>query len=217
MHTNLDGRHIAISSAGTRYNANAQNYALSVFGRSIRESNCDCDRSQEPSLLQTVFLQNDGYMYSQIDRGRGGWINQVATELGLRQTRFAAKSGNSVQRQIQSYKRQLASLRKQFKAAKESQDETATKKAQRRLTVIEQRLQALQKPTKKLTELRQQTEEEKLPGIVRSTYLRTLSREPDATELKRSMDHILASTNQLDGIRDVLWVLLNTKEFIVNH
>jgi len=217
MHTRLDGRHIAISSAGSRYNDNAQNYALSVFGRSIRESNCDCDRSQEPSLLQTVFLQNDGYMYSQIDRGRGGWIHQVANELGLQQTRLATKSGKTAQRQIQSYKRQLSTLRKQLKEAKKAQDDTALKRVQRRMAALEQRLEALQKPAPKTTELQQQTDKRKLPDIVRSTYLRTLSREPNETELKRSLDHIQASTNQLDGIRDVLWVLLNTKEFIVNH
>ena len=217
MHTRLDGRHIAISSAGSRYNDNAQNYALSVFGRSIRESNCDCDRSQEPSLLQTVFLQNDGYMYSQIDRGRGGWIHQVATELGLQQTRFASKSGNTVQPQIQAYKRQLSAARKQLKEAKKAQDETALKRAQRRMAVLEQRLQSLEKPSPRSANVQQQTEQHKLPNIVRSTYLRTLSREPDATELQRSLAHIQGSTNQLDGIRDVLWVLLNTKEFIVNH
>ena len=217
MHSQLDGRHIAISSAGTRYNENAQNYALSVFGRSIRESNCDCDRSAEPSLLQTVFLQNDGYMYSQIDRGRGGWIHQVATELGLKQTRSAPRNGSTTQRQIQNYQRQLAAIRKQFKQAKKAEDETEIKRAQRRMASIEQRLKALKKPTGETAAVRQQTDREKLPEVVRSTYLRTLSREPNEAELKRSLDHIQSSTDQLDGIRDVLWVLLNTKEFIVNH
>ena len=38
--------------------------------RSTRESNCDCDRSMEASLLQTVYLQNDADLYQAIDGGR---------------------------------------------------------------------------------------------------------------------------------------------------
>ena len=92
VHHDVLDRNIAEMSAGARYNENAQNYALSVFGRSIRESNCDCDRSQEPSLLQTVFLQNDAEIYNLMDRGKGGWINQVASSLDLRQTRVAQRN-----------------------------------------------------------------------------------------------------------------------------
>lgn len=67
-------------------------YALSVFGQSIRESNCDCDRSMEPSLLQTVFLQNDGEMLTMIGRPEG-WVAEVTgTAEGGSTTRRSASS-----------------------------------------------------------------------------------------------------------------------------
>jgi hypothetical protein len=60
--TVLQGVAIAGASAqnGGGNRAGNAGFALTVFGRSIRESNCDCDRSMDASLLQTVFLQNDG-------------------------------------------------------------------------------------------------------------------------------------------------------------
>src|SRR5688500_15235895 len=39
-------------------------YALRVFGRSTRETNCDCSRSNDPNLLQSIFLQNDNDLHS---------------------------------------------------------------------------------------------------------------------------------------------------------
>ena len=56
-----------------------------MFGRSTRDSNCDCDRSMEPSLLQTVFLQNDSDMLRLLD-DRQGWIGQVARDQGAAET-----------------------------------------------------------------------------------------------------------------------------------
>ena len=77
--TSNEGRAIAIPGAGRRISQNAAYYALTVFGRSIRESNCDCDRSAETSLLQTVFLRNDEQTLAMID-GRDSWLQQVAKE-----------------------------------------------------------------------------------------------------------------------------------------
>src|SRR5207248_600144 len=51
-------------------------YVLNVFGRSGRASNCDCDRSNDASLLQTVYLQNDQELLATIDR-KGGWLAEV--------------------------------------------------------------------------------------------------------------------------------------------
>ena len=116
----------------------SRNYALTVFGRSIRESNCDCDRSPEPSLLQTVFLQNDAEMLSMIDR-RNSWLAEATT----------------------------AGLEPQ--------------------------------------------------ALVEEAYLRTLTRQPTVAEQARSLAHLEAAASLREGMRDLLWALLNTKEFIVNH
>jgi hypothetical protein len=128
-------------------------YALTVFGRSTRETNCDCDRSGEPSLLQTVFLRNDRDMLTQIDR-RQGWVDEVA-------------------------KRHAVAGVKERPAADLTDDDVA--------------------------------------AIVREAYLRTLSRPPHATEAVRAAAHFATAGTVREATRDLMWALLNTKEFLVNH
>ena len=222
LHTDVLGRNIAQFSAGSRYNENPQNYALSVFGRSIRESNCDCDRSQEPSLLQTVFLQNDSHIYDLIDRGRGGWINQLASDLKLKQARVSnpAKGGrNGVARQITSFQAQLKRTKDQLKKLEKQGNDQAIAQAKRRIASYRKRLEQLGVGgTREAGNgIAQKVEPEQLEKAVRSTYLRTLSREPNPQELEKAVTYVQASEDHLNGVRDVLWALMNTKEFIVNH
>jgi hypothetical protein len=54
-------------------------------------------------------------------------------------------------------------------------------------------------------------------GLIREAYLRTLSRLPEETELVRCRQHLAGARNPTDGLRDLLWALLNTQEFITNH
>ncbi len=56
-----------------------------------------------------------------------------------------------------------------------------------------------------------------LDGLVQEAYLRTLSRDPQPPELARARKAITAAESPKAGLRDLLWALLNTKEFIVNH
>ena len=53
--------------------------------------------------------------------------------------------------------------------------------------------------------------------IVEEAYLRTLSRYPTEQEQQRSIKYLGESTDLAKGAKDLLWVLLNTKEFILNH
>jgi hypothetical protein len=55
---------------------------------------------------------------------------------------------------------------------------------------------------------------------VRELYLATLSREPTAEELKRSVAYVDrggAAKDRTKALADVLWVLLNSGEFVLNH
>ena len=54
-------------------------------------------------------------------------------------------------------------------------------------------------------------------SLIRQAYLRTVSRPPTADELQRSKQYITESEKTSTGMRDLVWALLNTKEFIVNH
>jgi hypothetical protein len=53
--------------------------------------------------------------------------------------------------------------------------------------------------------------------FIRQAYLRTLSREPTPEEVNRCQIFLAEAENPLAGAKGLLWTLINTKEFIVNH
>ncbi len=113
-------------------------YALNLFGKPPRTIQCDCERSSESSLLQTVYLRNDADIAKMLDRPNG-WLKQVAKS------------------------------------------------------------------------------KEKPEELVRQAYLRSLSRLPSEREVGVALGYIKDSPSQAAGLRDLMWALLNTKEFIVNR
>jgi hypothetical protein len=159
----IKGRAIAVASASAARaiaNNNTHSFALQVFGRSIRESNCDCDRSMEASLLQTVFLQNDSAVLDAIEQ-RDSWLGQISKPTGGK----SSARGSS---------------------KKDSDPEPAE------LTVDS-------------------------TTLIRQAYLRTLSRLPTPDEFDRCQTYLAQAENSVAGAKGLLWTLLNTKEFIVNH
>jgi hypothetical protein len=44
-----------------------------------------------------------------------------------------------------------------------------------------------------------------------------LSRFPTGTELAKARVDVIGSTDKIAGVKDLLWALLNTKEFMTNH
>jgi hypothetical protein len=157
------GRAVAESNMGW---GNSGRYALEVFGRSSRVSNCDCDRSSEPSLLQTVFLRNDRDMLAQVSR-KGGWVDSIATP-----------------------------------------HEAAAKQAARRAG------KGKPKPEKKTEAIPPAPD---IEAMVRTAYLRTLSRPPTPAEAARAQSSVAEAPTLREGLSDLLWALLNTKEFSLNH
>lgn len=112
-------------------------FPLTVFGKPLRQVNCDCERETDPSLLQALFLRNDQELLAMIDRP-ASWIRELAGT-------------------------------------------------------------------------------EEADALIREAYLRTLSRLPDEREWARCRQQMRAAKDQADGLRDLLWALLNTQEFITNH
>ena len=55
-----------------------------------------------------------------------------------------------------------------------------------------------------------------IPAIVQLAWLRTASRQPSSAEKQRAVAHISQAESVSEGLRDLLWALLNTKEFILN-
>ena len=217
------------------------NYALTVFGRSIRESNCDCDKSSDPSLLQTVFIRNDSDVLKAMNDPKHSWLAQVAKEYNLMpprgdgpapapprmQDKKDVRTAEALDREVRKYRKQL-----EIQTGKDANAKAvnATKSS---LALAEKRLKEL--TLSKLDSSNQEIQplpiySDKLPAksengmsdedatkVIEEVYLRTLSRRPTATELVTSQKAIAIAESPLNGISDVLWALINSKEFILNH
>jgi hypothetical protein len=53
--------------------------------------------------------------------------------------------------------------------------------------------------------------------IVEELFLATLSRPPDGGEERAALDHVRAKGDRRAGFTDMMWALINTREFILNH
>ena len=134
VRTNLKRRgtgHLSMRMAGT--------HAMKVFGKPARAINCDCERVNKPTLLQSIFLQNDPLVRMRLDSS--GWITEVSE----------SNKNNDV------------------------------------------------------TEL------------IKDAWLRSVNRLPSQREISRAKDHLTNALSTEDGLTDLLWALMNTKEFILNH
>jgi hypothetical protein len=163
-----EGRAIGIdNSAGDlagKVRRSFDRYALTVFGKPARLVNSDCERSNQPSLLQTFYLQNDQESLAMIDREHG-WLYEMSVKYG-RALNTSLQHSNS------------ASKTKRYGKTLSSTD---------------------------------------VDHLVQEAFLRTLSRMPQPAELARAHDALVMAETPKAGLRDLLWALLNTKEFIVNH
>ena len=55
------------------------------------------------------------------------------------------------------------------------------------------------------------------PALIEELYLVTLSRPPRPDELERAKKWLAESPSPREGAADLLWVLLNSREFLFNH
>lgn len=221
MRSNLSNRAIAIPGAGRR-NARGRGaaYALQIFGRSVRESNCDCDRSTEASLLQTVYLQNDNDIHSMIERRNGGWLNEVAKELGVSYRPAGASNNNRNRRRPpRNYKQLLARYEARLKQARKQGNKKQIEQVKKQLSQFRRRFNLPSSRGRTTNSAQSGTKVASLDAksIVQEAYLRTLSRMPTDKELKTASEYLMSSSSTMNGVRDLLWALLNTKEFIINH
>lgn len=114
-------------------------YALKLLGQPSREGTCDCERSNEPTLLQTIYLRNDAETLNLLDRP-DSWLRSLKEH-----------------------------------------------------------------PNDWITNHRDE--------LIREAWLRCLGRPPRPDEMTLGREQV----RDWDSLRDLVWALLNTKEFILNH
>lgn len=216
MRTEIKSRAIAIPGASARNNRNAAQFALAVFGRSTRESNCDCDRSMEASLLQTVYLQNDMEVRSKLE-ARDSWINEVTKKLAKeKQVEGAKDKSDSIDASLTA---EIEGIERKLERATKQNNEGQIKRLE---ALLDEKRKELAATEWKGSEERKVEESKEIDSaaaqtLVETAYLRTLSRYPTADELAIATKYIATEGDLTSGLCDVMWALLNTKEFIVNH
>ncbi|MGD9722600.1 MAG: DUF1549 domain-containing protein [Pirellulales bacterium] len=114
-------------------------YFLTVFGRPESASACECERSSEANLAQSLHLLNSSEVQGKLSAGEG---------------RAALLAG----------------------------DKERSREAK-----------------------------------VREIYLRVYSREPAADEAAVALEHLSKAKDEKSAYEDILWALVNTKEFLFNH
>ncbi len=123
----------------------------------------------------------------------------------------AEQDGNEAQ--IKSLRQKLKSLKDQAKKSGAMDDAAEVEDAE----VPETEVQSAVADTEPTASAEPVASKLNTTEVINDAYLRTLSRYPSAEELQTAQTFIAESVNPVDGIRDVLWALLNTREFIVNH
>ncbi|MFG0266519.1 MAG: DUF1549 and DUF1553 domain-containing protein [Rhodopirellula sp. JB055] len=214
---------------GVPQNRNNRNFALQVFGQSERESNCDCDRSDSPSLLQSIYLRNDFEMYRKL-AAKDGWVTQTMKSLGLESSNMSVDP--QVQRRAEQFHRQTIAKIKRYQRMAPKQRRTNRTRIREEYARVQNKLELYGYASPDLATLlddpdawelsRIETEREAQPAtsmaeVVDDAYLRTLSRYPNEDERKTSLQFISESKSPQSGLESLMWALVNTKEFIITH
>ena len=176
-------RYIGLKTAQGGSGRGQREYSLGIFGRPDRITTCDCERSNDPTLLQSLFLYNDGEIQKLINAG--GWITDLE-----RVERY-----RDLPQQISKTHARLEQFEKDGdeKRAAATRAELVKLEAVRSVDISDHE------------------------ALIEELYLRTVSRIPSDEERDAARAHLSSAKSVSSGMRQLLWVMLNTKEFVLNH
>jgi len=222
-------------------------FALQIFGQSTRESNCDCDRSEQANLLQAIYLQNDIDIHQAL-RQNGGWVDHVTSSwpqsAGNRDAR--AQRGDAMAVAEQRMRARMEQRVEQLLKMPEARQLQGRQRLKKELDQVNAKRAEYGYEPLKLAELiksvrgdqdsaddrespaaadvaakpdakRSSVAVQEIETAVKSAYLRTLCRHPDQEELSVAVAFVQEADEPVAGFRSVVWALLNTKEFVLTH
>ncbi len=202
--------------AGGGGGKNADGYALGIFGKPTRETNCDCERTTDPTLLQTIYTRNDPTFLARIDTAnRNAWIDEIRKSI----ERPSAKSADSLRQNIERATQKMAALPTPEKPSAEDGEamEAYQRKVKQQEDTAGEIKTRLEQMKKELAEMEKPRPPFDPGAALRQVFLRTVSRLPTDAELAQAQADLAAARSPIEGIRDLLWAMLNTREFMVNH
>jgi len=199
----VEGRAIGPNANAGKGGKGSLNYSLNIFGKPVRETNCDCERTTDPTLLQTLFTRNDPEVLSALEQARGGaYVEEVRKQTSSEFTPERLKG--EIKRSAEIAKTSEAKLAEN--PEKKEKLEAQLRDAKERIARAEATLALLEKRGPIQTD-----------DIITQVFLRTVSRPPTATEIEKAKADFAAAKSPADGARELLWAMLNTREFMVNH
>jgi hypothetical protein len=196
---------------------NADGYALGIFGKPARQTNCDCERTTDPTLLQTIYTRNDPTFLSRLDvANKNAWLDDLRKSL----TPPTEKSIEAIRQGIQRATEKLAALQVDPEKP-DAEDSEAMEKYERQL---QQRADQVKEAKVRIEQMQKELAEVTKPRApfdpdtaIRQVFLRTVSRPPTEPEFTQAKADFTAAKSPIEGLRDLLWAMLNTREFMVNH
>ncbi len=184
----------------------SDNYTLNTFGKPARNANCDCERTGDPTLLQTIYTRNDPALLALVDsakRDGSGWIEQLRREAG------AESSPEHLRDDLAKFE-----ANKQRSTAQPAErDEDRREKRERQIAELDERIQR----TRAELDRARQRKPVDFNRAIEEVFLRTVSRPPTGDEFEKAKADLTAANNPVDGVRELFWAMLNTREFMVNH
>jgi chromosome segregation ATPase len=152
-------------------------------------------------------MQNDRDIHTMLTR-KDSWLNQMAVK-------------HQVDPAAAGHQKQLASLQKRLAGLEKAKSRIADREDSKQLKRLDQQINSLKKKMRplenKLAAAQTSKTDMDIQAVITEAYLRTLSRFPRPDEISRCESHIREDQNLINGVTGVLWALVNTKEFIVNH
>ena len=198
-------------------------YALATFGKPPRESNCDCERTADPTLLQTLFMRNDPDLLQRIEWAKGSstWIDDLRGDAPRPKGAPGFEKVKMKRPPNEEPPAEKPIKRKPNAQIPDANDGTSkpVKKMAPDESILPKRDPLTRKQEPAIIEPNASIPPKPLDrdAAIREVFLRTVSRPPTADEFELARKELAAAPTPVDGIRDLLWALLNTREFMVNH